>query len=255
MSRRFQILLVAFPLLAAAEKRPVTLDDVVATRTPRSGSGAITWAPDGKRFAFREKNSLWQYDVPSGSKKEIVSLVRLREKAVKGAPAAAFDWQNRRVAESSYQWSSSGAEMLVEADGDLFLVKVPSGEWKQLTATAEAERDPKLSPDGLRVSFRRQQDLYTLEIASLKETRLTRDGSPTLLNGQLDWVYPEELDLGTAYWWSPDSKRIAYLQFDIAREPVFPQVDLLGGPRAKLEPERYPKAGDPNADVRVGVTP
>jgi len=254
MSRRFLILLVTFPLTALAAKRPVTLDDVVATRASRAGSGAITWAPDGKRFAFREQNSLWQYDVPSASKREIVSLIRLREKAVKGPPADAFDWQNRRVAESSYQWSSSGAEMLVEADGDLFLVKVESGEWKQLTATAEAERDPKLSPDGLRVAFRRQQDLYTLEIASLKETRLTRDGSPTLLNGQLDWVYPEELEIGTAYWWSPDSKRIAYLQFDISHEPVFPQVDLLST-HARLEPERYPKAGDPNADVRVGVAP
>jgi dipeptidyl-peptidase-4 len=252
MSRRFLILLAVFPLFAAAEKRPITLDDVVATHTPRSGSGAITWAPDGKRFAFREHNSLWQYDVPSGSKKEIVSLARLREKAVTGSPAAAFDWQNRRVAESTFQWSSSGGDMLVEADGDLFLVKVESGEWKQLTATAETERDPKLSPDGLRVSFRRQQDLYTLEIGSLKETRLTLDGSATLLNGQLDWVYPEELELGTAYWWSPDSKRIAYLQFDISHEPVFPQVDLLSA-RARLEPERYPKAGDPNADVRVGV--
>ncbi len=252
MSRGFLILLVALPL--AAEKRPVSIDDVVATHAPRSGGGAITWAPDGKRFSFREQNSLWQYDVPSGLKKEIVSLVGLREKAVKGAPADAFDWQNRRVAESSYQWSSSGAEMLVEADGDLFLVKVESGEWKQLTATAEAERDPKLSPDGLRVCFRRRQDLYTLEVASLKETRLTHDGSATLLNGQLDWVYPEELELGTAYWWSPDSKRIAYLQFDIGREPVFPQVDLFNA-RAKLEPERYPQAGDPNADVRVGVAP
>jgi dipeptidyl-peptidase-4 len=254
MPRRTLILLFALPLFAAAEKRPVTLDDVVATRGQRPGNGAITWAPDGKHFAFRERDSLWQYDAQSGLKKEIVSLARLREKAVKGAPAEAFDWQNRRVAESSYQWSSSGAEMLVEADGDLFLVQVTSGEWKQLTATAEAERDPKLSPDGRQVAFRRQQDLYTLEVASRKETRLTHDGSATLLNGQLDWVYPEELELGTAYWWSPDSKRIAYLQFDISHEPIFPQVDLLSA-RGKLEPERYPKAGDPNADVRVGVAP
>jgi dipeptidyl-peptidase-4 len=254
MPRRTLILLFALPFFAAAEKRPVTLDDVVATRGQRPGNGAITWAPDGKHFAFRERDSLWQYDAQSGLKKEIVSLARLREKAVKGAPAEAFDWQNRRVAESSYQWSSSGAEMLVEADGDLFLVQVTSGEWKQLTATAEAEHDPKLSPDGRQVAFRRQQDLYTLEVASRKETRLTHDGSATLLNGQLDWVYPEELELGTAYWWSPDSKRIAYLQFDISHEPIFPQVDLLSA-RGKLEPERYPKAGDPNADVRVGVAP
>jgi len=70
----------------------------------------------------------------------------------------------------------------------------------------------------------------------------------------MDWVYPEELELGTAYWWSPDGKQIAYLQFDVSREPVFPQVDALAV-RARLEPERYPVAGDPNADVRLGIVP
>ncbi|HTM49238.1 MAG TPA: S9 family peptidase [Bryobacteraceae bacterium] len=252
MSRRIFFLIAALPLAAAAEKRPVTVEDVVATRPPRSGSGAIRWAPDGKRFAFREGNSIWQYDAATRLRKEIVSLVPLREKAVKPPAAEAFEWKNRRVAESSYQWSDSGGAVLVEANGDLFLAQADSGQWKQLTATAEAERDPKLSPDGRRVAFRRGQDLYSLEIDSGKEARLTRDGSDTLLNGQLDWVYPEELDLSTAYWWSPDSRRIAYLQFDVSREPVFPQVDLLR-PRAVFEPERYPKAGDPNADVRAGV--
>src|SRR5260221_741480 len=148
MSRRFVILLLALAIAAPAQKRPVTLDDVTATRGPRSGSGAITWAPDGKRFAFREGNSIWQYDVRSKLKKEIVSLVGLREKAVKGVAADAFDWQNRRVTESSYQWSSSGAGMLVSANGDLFLVQVEDGEAKQLTATAQAELDAKLSPHG-----------------------------------------------------------------------------------------------------------
>ena len=65
-------------------------------------------------------------------------------------------------------------------------------------------------------------------------------------------MYPEELDLGTAYWWSPDSKRIAYLQFDTSHEMQYPQVDLRGL-RGTLEMERYPQAGTPNADVRLGV--
>jgi Tol biopolymer transport system component len=89
-------------------------------------------------------------------KKEIVSLARLQDKAIKGTPAQAFDWQNRRVAEQGDQWSSSGGEMLVEAGGDIFLVQVSNGEFAQLTATAETERDPKLSPDGRLVAFRRQ---------------------------------------------------------------------------------------------------
>ena len=111
---------------------------------------------------------------------------------------------------------------------------------------------PSFRPTERRVAFRRDHDLYTLEIASRKLTRLTEDGGATLLNGELDWVYPEELDLGTAYWWSPDSRHIAYLQFDTAREFVYPQVALTGL-RAVAEPERYPQAGTPNADVHLGV--
>ncbi|MGH9632449.1 MAG: S9 family peptidase, partial [Bryobacteraceae bacterium] len=121
-----------------------------------------------------------------------------------------------------------------------------------LTATDVDERDPKLSPDGRHVSFRKEHDLYLMEIANRKVTRLTHDGSETLLNAEVDWLYPEELDLGTAHWWSPDSSWIAYLQFDISREPVFPQVDLLSTP-ARYEPQRYPKAGQPNPDVRLGI--
>ena len=102
------------------------------------------------------------------------------------------------------------------------------------------------------MSFLRGSDLFTIEVATKSVTRLTTDGSATLLNGQLDWVYPEELDLGTAHWWSPDSQSIAYLQFDVSREPVFPQVSLVSS-RGVLEPERYPKAGDPNAEVRLGI--
>src|SRR2546429_1808215 len=60
---RYVILAFALPLATLAQKRPVTLDDVTATRAPRSGSGAIHWSPDGKRFAFRDGNSIWQYDV------------------------------------------------------------------------------------------------------------------------------------------------------------------------------------------------
>ncbi|MBI3469820.1 MAG: S9 family peptidase, partial [Candidatus Solibacter usitatus] len=224
------------------------------TRMPsmRGGAGAVAWAPDGKRFAFRDRNSIWQYDASAGLKKELVSFTALQEKAVKDSDAGAFDWQNRRVSEQTFAWSATGKQMLISAGGDLFLLDVETGKWEQLTATAEAERDAKLSPDGQRVSFRRQHDLYTLETKSRKVARLTHDGSETLLNGQLDWVYPEELSLGTAHWWSPDSKRIAYLQLDVSHEPRFPHADLLSFP-ARPEPQRYPKAGDPNADARLGV--
>jgi dipeptidyl-peptidase-4 len=240
------------PLLAiavfGAEKRPVTIQNMPApVRMP-----PIVWAPDGKRFAWVEDKAIFQYEVASKKKKQLLALGPLEEKAVKPPKQEVVDWQNRRVSEQSFQWSSSGQEMLISLQGDLFLLHLESGKWEQLTATAEAERDPKLSPDGRWVSFRREHDLYSLEVASKKVARLTTDGSATVWNGELDWVYPEELNVSTAHWWSPASLQIAYLQFDVGHESIFPQVDWLSW-RALTEPERFPQPGTPNADVRLGV--
>ena len=167
-------------------------------------------------------------------------------------PAERFGWENRGVKEEAIQWAPGGHELLIASGGDIFLWRIASGGFQQLTATPVAERDAKLSPDGKQVVFRRQHDIYVLDLADKKEVRLTSNGSDTLWNGELDWVYPEELALGTAFWWSPDSTRIAYLQFDVSREPLYPHADLLGR-KAIFEPERYPQVGDPNADVRLGV--
>lgn len=233
------------------QKKPVTIDTVVEQRHANEIPTPV-WAPGGKRFVYTENGELRLYDVPAKSDKLLLSLDPLEKAAVPYPEPMRFDWQNRRVGEESVEWAHSGKQLLLSVKGDLFLYSLDGGKWQQLTATAEPERDPKLSPDGTRVAFRRGHDLYTLEIANHEVTRLTDDGTSTLLNGELDWVYPEELDLSTAYWWSPDSARIAYMQFDIAHEFVYPHV-ALGGLRAVLEPQRYPQAGTANPDVRVGV--
>ena len=235
----------------AAGKKPITLEALAARQTPSAPSEPV-WAPDGKRFVYTEGGKLQLYDVASRTKRDLVSLDTVAAAATAVPPAARFGFEDRDVEEQKIQWLPSGKELLLSAGGDLFLFRVEVGGWTQLTATPEAERDPKVSPDGSRVSFRRGHDLYVMEIASRKVTRLTDDGSPTRLNAELDWVYPEELDLTTAYWWSPDSKSIAYLQFDVSREPLYPQADLTSLPPV-FEPERFPKAGDPNADVLLGV--
>jgi dipeptidyl-peptidase-4 len=132
------------------------------------------------------------------------------------------------------------------------LIDAKTGKWRNLTKTTITEADPKFSPDGTRIAFRRAWNLFVMDLASGKETRLTANGSDTLRNAGLDWVYPEELDLGTAYWWSPDSRSILYLQFDVSAEPQYPHAALLGE-KAIYEPQRYPQAGDDNPSIRVGV--
>ena len=223
-----------------------------ARLAPQGPGNPVAWAPDGKHFLYRQGRRLVIYDPASGSSKDLIDTAAMDSAAVRpeAAQSQPFQWENRRVRETPVQWAGNG--VLYSSGGDVFLIQVDSGKWTQLTKTAVAERDPKLSPDGKSVVFRRDWDLYNLDIASKHETRLTTGGSDTLRNGGVDWVYPEELDLGTAYWWSPDSKSIVYLQFDISHEPVYPHEDLRG-PRPIYEPQRYPQAGENNPDVRVGV--
>jgi len=233
-----------------AQKRPVTLDDI----TPPGGgvSGSLVWSPSGDSFVTAERGVLSLYNVKSGKSRDVIALGKLTAAAAKTVASDTADWTNRRVSEHPVQWFADNRRLLVLAAGDLFIVDAEKGSFESLTHTTDDERDPELSPDNRYASFRRAHDLYVVDVKSRAITRLTSDGTDTLLNGELDWVYPEELELGTAHWWSPDSHSIAYLQFDVSREPVFPQVSLLGS-RGVLEPERYPKAGDPNASVRLGV--
>lgn len=138
--------------------------------------------------------------------------------------------------------------------GDLLYIK--DGKQRQLTQTPEAEDIFRLSPDGKQVAFVRGNDLYTLDIESGKETRYTTDGTDVIMNGRASWVYYEEI-LGrstnyAALWWSPDSKRLAFYRFDDSRVPVFPIYNSMGQ-HGTLINTRYPKAGDPNPEVRLGV--
>lgn len=256
--RRLLFALAVFSPILPAQKKPVTIDDVLNRFKPNAPRPVDpVWSPDDQRFVYIEGGKLILFDIASKAKRELIAMKQLNDSAAPVPEPEVFDWTNRRVSESPIQWFSSGDRLLVEEDGDLFLVSLtPAAPLKapveQLTKTDVPEADPKLSPDGKSVSFRRAHDLYCMDIATKKVTRLTSNGSDTLLNAQLDWVYPEELDLGTAHWWSPDSRHIAFLQLDTHSEPLFPQVSLLKS-RGLLEPERYPKAGEPNAEARVAI--
>jgi dipeptidyl-peptidase-4 len=131
-----------------------------------------------------------------------------------------------------------------------------SGKETRLTETPGPELNPTLSPDGKWVAFTRRNDLYAIELTSHSEHRLTTDGSELILNGYASWVYYEEI-LGRpsryrSFWWCPDSRRIAYMRMDDSRVPMFPIFDENGA-HGSLENTRYPKPGDPNPEVRIGI--
>ncbi len=145
---------------------------------------------------------------------------------------------------------------LFTKDQDLYYYSMEKGELKQITFDSKKINNPAFSPDFAKLAFTRANDLYVVDLLSGKESRLTYDGSDVILNGRASWVYYEEI-LGRssrykAYWWSPDSKKIAYLRFDDSPVPEFLLFNSEGD-RGIIERTRYPQPGDPNPLVNLGI--
>jgi dipeptidyl-peptidase-4 len=151
-------------------------------------------------------------------------------------------------------FNGAGTRALYLFQDDIFVLDLTNAKFTRVTNTPAEEKDPQFSPDGKQIAFVRNNDLYVYDIASGRESRLTSDGSETLLNGTLTWVYWEEImgrrDVG--YWWSPDSRSIAYFQTDVTGVPVSTFVDFTPQD-PKIIKQVYPKAGEQNPKVRVGV--
>jgi dipeptidyl-peptidase-4 len=137
---------------------------------------------------------------------------------------------------------------------DVFLLDLPTSTFTRVTNTPAEEKDAHFSPDGRVLAYVRDNDLYVYDIAGKKESRLTSNGSENILNGTLTWVYWEEVfgrnDIG--YWWSPDSKSIAYLETDTTGVPVSTFVDFQPQ-NPRIIKQVYPKPGEKNPTVRVGI--
>ena len=155
--------------------------------------------------------------------------------------------------DSNSKKTTTGRSAVYNKEGELY-IKVDGQEVK-LTNDKERKINPTMSPDGNYVAYTKKNDLYTININSKQENRLTTDGSEVILNGYASWVYMEEIlgraSMYRAFWWSPDSKRIAYFRSDDTQVPVF-TITNAKGLHGEVENTRYPKVGDANPAVKVG---
>ena len=249
-------LVVFSTVLAQQGKKQLTVERIyskpsLSGQLPRG----LQWSPNGEMITYLQPNKagqmdIWYYEVKTGKRALLVDSKKLlleEEKIPPEEEEGKSQFQIRR-----YIWSPTSSHLLFPLQGDLFLYHLSTGTLKRLTATKEMEEEPKFSPDGRYVSFVRNYNLFAIDLKTGQEFALTTDGYKDVMNGKLDWVYPEELEITTAYWWSPDSRYVAYLQMDERPVPEYPIVDFIPY-HAVIEPERYPKAGDPNPIVRVGV--
>jgi len=220
----------------------------------------LTWTPDGKQLSYFEtkeagkeaKTELWAMDAASGERRLLVAADKLESilPADSSKPTQATGLGRRAPAQ--YQWAPDGTAILFQGPTALAWLDLKSQVARTLVSGKAALADPKISPDGKFVSFVRNHNLWLVNLADGKERAITQGGTEEIRKGELDWVYPEELEIKTAYWWSPDSSAIAYLEMDERRVSQYPLVDF-SSPRGEAELERYPVAGGANPVVRVLV--
>ena len=223
----------------------------------------IVWAPDGKHVSYftdlaggdakqGRRKELWEMDAASGEKQLLVGA----DKFDNALPAEAQNTSQAtglgRHAPGQYQWAPNGEALLLQGGTALAWFDLKSQTAKALVSGKEAIADPKISPDSKWVSFVRDHNLWLVRVADGKERAFTKGGSEEIRKGELDWVYPEELELTTAYWWAPDSSSIAFLEMDERKVTQYPLVDFES-PVGGTDEERYPVAGGNNPIVRVYV--
>ena len=222
----------------------------------------IEWAPDGKRFSYIEVKrngndavlELWTMDAASGERKVLVSAATLKSVTQPEKAKTTQGTGLARVEADNYQWSPDSGSLLFIGTNSMVLLDLKTMAVKPVVSSEHEIEDPKFSPNGQWVSFSRDANLFAVSLASGETKTLTTGGSEEVLKGKLDWVYPEELDLRTAYWWSPDSSKIAYYEMDERPVTQYAIMDM-SAPTGGTEYTRYPLAGQANPIVRVGVVP
>lgn len=143
-------------------------------------------------------------------------------------------------------YTANSTPRVIIKDYALYLIGT-TNDTAKIAVVKDDMVNPTLSPNGAYVAFTRNNDLYTLRIADQKEARLTYDGSDVILNGYASWAYMEEI-LGRstsyrAFWWSSDSKYLAFFHSDDSETPLF-TITEAEGQHGRVESLRYPKAGD-----------
>ncbi len=213
----------------------------------------MKWLPESDRFSFIKADpvtgdqTLW---IENAATLQVSKFLTASKAVYVNTKHDSF-----QIDLKHYTWLPDESGVIFRSYGDLWYYNIVQKKMTRLTASPSDETQETVSPNSQFVAFVRDHDLYVVRLKNGKEYRITNTGNASLINGKLDWVYQEELvgrGFYRAYWWSPDSKYLAYLQFDESPVPQYPLVDWIPY-HPTLEMMHYPKAGDPNPIVKLGV--
>jgi dipeptidyl-peptidase-4 len=251
---------------ASAQQKPLTLDDIYDPQKKVDFGGqpvtGLSWIDEThylwpRTDARTQTTETLRVDALTGRSEPLFDAARL-EASLAALEGVTPEDAKRASRQRSYVTDASRSALVVTLGRDLYHYDLLAGRARRLTRAEGDEEEATVSPDSRQVAFVRGNDLYSVAVdGEPTERRLTVDGGAEVLNGKLDWVYQEEVyGRGNyrAYWWSPDSKQLAYLRLDEKGVPRYTLVDDIAyHPQVEVYP--YPKAGDPNPTVRLGIVP
>jgi dipeptidyl aminopeptidase/acylaminoacyl peptidase len=238
------------------KKKPITLDALSAGRLPNFNGNPVsglTWLPDGEHFLQVKGDMLCKVEALTGRSQPFFDQDKFA-KALASLPKMPRLRAQLLARRPLFHPNPQRSATLIDHNGDLYLCPLDGSKPTWLTNTPGSLQLASFSPDGKRLALIRNNNLYVVDIATQKEKKLTEDGGELIFNGRADWVYYEEIFNRSrkAYWWSPDSKSIAFLRLDDTPVKKFTVLDQIPV-RQRIEMTRYPKAGDPNPLVKVGI--
>ena len=241
--------------------KPLTIESLfqpggLAGRGPET----MEWSPDGTKLSFVERDQkgeqgeLWYIDAATGEKKVLVSAAKLAQldPDVNKVKNEREKERLTRYHVAAYLWAPDSKHLIFDSQGQLWLYDLTSETAVQFTSASDPSGDPKFSPDGSHLAYTRKHNLYVRPVSGKEERALTKDTGDSLFNGDIDWVYAEELGVRSNYFWSPDSKQIVFMHMDETKVPTYPITDWIPT-HPTVDQEKYPKVGDPNPIVKLGV--
>ncbi|TVQ34215.1 MAG: S9 family peptidase [Wenzhouxiangella sp.] len=222
-------------------------------------------SPAGDRVTFvrgrdedRDLMDLWEYHIGDGETRRLVAADEVVEDEGELSAEEQARRERARIAALrgivEYRWSGDGRFLIFPLGGDVYVLDMSAEERevRQVTASEDFDTDPKISPNGVHVAFVRNRNLMIARIEDGEETALTEDGDELVSNGMAEFIAQEEMGRSTGYWWSPDSRHIAFLRVDESPVELTLRYEIEAGSIRIIE-QRYPFTGTPNITYRLGV--
>jgi dipeptidyl-peptidase-4 len=254
------VLVLALGASVAAAQGNLSVERIFSGEFRLSGVGPSRWLNDStytvvEPTARGAGNDLVKVDAASGAKTVLIPATKL-------IPAGATE----PLDVEDYDWSDDHKQLLIFTNsarvwrentrGDFWVLDVASGKLQKLggkAAKPSTLQFAKFSPDGKRVAYVREHNIYVESLANSAITPLTKDGSTKIINGTFDWVYEEELSMRDGFRWSPDGQRIAYWRLDANGVRDFLLINNTDSLYSFTTPVQYPKAGTTNSEAKIGV--